>query len=92
MVEAKQADLSRGFTQLGAELIALDQFAEADSPVLYGAVSVGDVWRFGMLERQAKRITQDINLFSLPNDFDRLLATLTGILLGAPAKQSESAS
>jgi hypothetical protein len=90
VIEAKQADLSRGFTQLGAELVALDQFADARLPALYGAVTVGDIWRFGKLERSAKRVIQDINLFSLPNDFDSLLATLTGILLNAPIKSSET--
>lgn len=82
VVEAKNADMTKGFTQLSAEMIALDTFADEDIPTLYGAVTVGDVWRFGTLERSAKRVTQDVNLFRVPADLDDLLAILTGILHG----------
>ena len=47
VIEAKNADLTRGFTQLAAELIALTHVV--DHPSLYGAVTVGDTWRFGHL-------------------------------------------
>ena len=50
IVEAKQADLQRGFTQLAVELIALDQSLTMDSPKLYGAVTTGGrlaIWHFG---------------------------------------------
>ena len=80
VIEAKNADMVRGFTQLAAELIALDAFADADLPLLYGAVTVGDSWRFGVLDRAEKRITQDISQFRIPADLDDLLAVLTGIL------------
>ncbi|MCU0548816.1 MAG: hypothetical protein MUC48_05660 [Leptolyngbya sp. Prado105] len=40
--EAKQADLTKGFTQLAVELIALDQWEDADNPI-YGAVTSGDL-------------------------------------------------
>jgi hypothetical protein len=43
VVEAKQADLTRGFTQLTVELIALDEWIDNDEPVLYGAVTTGDI-------------------------------------------------
>ncbi|HLP90510.1 MAG TPA: hypothetical protein VK184_18240 [Nostocaceae cyanobacterium] len=33
VIEAKQADLSRGFTQLAIELIALDQWTESENSV-----------------------------------------------------------
>ena len=84
VVEAKNADMARGFTQLAAELVALDMFADAQTPVLYGAVSVGDVWRFGTLNRATKQVTQDIHQFTLPDDIGDLLAVLTGILLDEP--------
>jgi hypothetical protein len=35
VIEAKQADLVRGFTQLSVELIALDQWTKSTSPILY---------------------------------------------------------
>ncbi len=84
VVEAKNADMARGFTQLDAELIALDAFADPRIPTLYGAVSVGDVWRFGTLHRETKQVTQDIRQFTLPDDLPELLATLTGILSNTP--------
>lgn len=47
MVEAKQADMTRGFTQLAVELIALDRWVESNDLILYGAVTTGDIWQFG---------------------------------------------
>lgn len=80
VIAAKNDDLTRGFTQLAVELIALSHIEE--QVVLYGAVTMGDVWRFGKLERDLKRITQDLNLFKIPDDLDLLLKSLLGILQG----------
>ncbi len=80
VIEAKNADLTRGFTQLAVELIALDKWLDGSGEVLYGAVSIGDVWRFGTLERRKKLITQDLKLFRVPEELESLLATLIGIL------------
>jgi hypothetical protein len=76
VVEAKNDDLSRGFTQLAVELIALAQ--AKDQEMLYGAVTIGDAWRFGQLDARQTLITQDIDLYRVPND----LAELTQILIG----------
>ncbi len=78
VVEAKNDDLSRGFTQLSAELIALAIAEEQD--ILYGAVTVGDTWRFGLLEQQPLHITQDISLYRVPDDLDVLMQILIGII------------
>ncbi len=80
VIEAKQADLTRGFTQLAVELIALDKWINSDVPLLYGAVTTGDVWRFGVLDRAGKRVTQDLNLFRVPEDLPTLLSSFVGIL------------
>jgi hypothetical protein len=80
VIEAKQADLTRGFTQLAVELIALDQWTNSDAALLYGAVTTGDVWRFGVLDRAGKRVTQDLNLFRVPEDLPTLLSSFVGIL------------
>jgi hypothetical protein len=80
VIEAKQADLTRGFTQLAVELIALDQWTNSDAPLLYGAVTTGDVWRFGVLDRGSKLVTQDLNLFRVPEDLPTLLSSFVGIL------------
>lgn len=80
VIEAKNADLQRGFTQLSAELMALDQWTDEITPVLYGAVSIGNVWQFGKLRRAEKHITQDLNLYRVPADLHDLLHILLGIL------------
>lgn len=79
IIEAKNDDLSRGFTQLAVELIALAQQQESSEP-LFGAVTIGEVWRFGKLDPQQKVITQDFELFKLPGDLDTLVSTLIGIM------------
>jgi hypothetical protein len=78
VVEAKNDDLTRGFTQLAVELIALSHIEE--QAVFYGAVTMGDVWRFGKLDCDLKQVTQDLNLFKVPDDLDPLLKSLLGIL------------
>jgi hypothetical protein len=82
IIEAKNADLQRGFTQLAVELVALHQWLEEDDDQepLYGAVSMGNVWQFGFLEREARRVTQDLNLFRVPADVEDLVGTLVAIL------------
>ncbi len=80
VVEAKNADLARGFTQLAVELIALDQWINLDIPIIYGAVTTGDIWKFGFLKRQEKQIIQDINLYRVPGDLEELLRIILGII------------
>jgi hypothetical protein len=80
VVEAKQADLSRGFTQLAVELIALDQWTNSDAPLLYGAVTTGEDWRFGTFHRQTRQIVQDIKLYRVPEGLEELLRVLVGII------------
>lgn len=69
-----------GFTQLAVELIARAHIEEQN--VLYGAVTMGDVWRFGKLDRSIQQITQDINLFKVPDEIETLVRVLMGILQG----------
>ncbi|NEO98990.1 MAG: hypothetical protein F6K58_09985 [Symploca sp. SIO2E9] len=78
VIEAKKDDLSRGFTQLAVEMIALAQVEEPN--ILYGAVTIGDVWRFGKLDSQKRRITQDITLYRVPDDLEQLTQILISIL------------
>ena len=80
VIEAKNDDLTRGFTQLAVELIALSQVEE--QTLLYGAVTIGNVWQFGKLDRLQKQIAQDINLFKVPDDLDSLVGVIVGILEG----------
>ncbi|QLE56411.1 hypothetical protein [Nostoc sp. TCL26-01] len=80
IVEAKQADLTRGFTQLAVELIAIDSWIEADEPILYGAVTTGDIWQFGSFQRASRLITQDLMLYRIPTDLQELMQILVAIL------------
>ena len=81
VVEAKDGSPEHGFIQLTAELIALDIWKQDENiPVLYGAVSIGRMWQFGILERETKTIIQDINQFRVPADLMELLRILTAIL------------
>lgn len=80
VIEAKQADLARGFVQLGAELIALDQWTKSDKPILYGVVTTGDAWKFGYLDRTHQTLWQDIRLYTVPSDLQQLVAILLGII------------
>ena len=50
--------------------------------ILYGAVTMGDVWRFGKLDRGQQTIFQDVNLFRVPDDLDDLIKVMVGILDG----------
>jgi hypothetical protein len=80
VIEAKQADLVRGFTQLSVELIALDQWTKSTSPILYGAVSTGEDWRFAAFDRANKVIIQDPQRFLVPENLEELVEILVGIL------------
>lgn len=83
VVEAKYADLEKGFTQLAVEMIAVDKFMadqNRNDDLLFGAVTVGDVWRFGTLDRNDKIIKKDIEAILLPSSLEDLFAILLGIL------------
>jgi hypothetical protein len=79
VIEAKNADIARGFTQLAVELIALDQWTESDTAIFYGCVTTGDTWKFGTFDRVDRIIHKDINSYWVPGDIDRLLSILLGI-------------
>ncbi|NJK68777.1 MAG: hypothetical protein HC789_13175 [Microcoleus sp. CSU_2_2] len=81
VIEAKNDDMTRGFTQLAVELIAMSHVE--DKNIFYGAVTMGDVWRFGKLDRTQQTIFQDINLFKVPDDLEDLVKVIVGILDGA---------
>lgn len=80
VIEAKNADLAKGFTQLAVELIALDQWIESEQPILQGAVSTGDIWQFGILHREQKEIQQGLTLYRVPDDLESLVRILIKIL------------
>ncbi len=42
--------------------------------------SLGDAWRFGFLDRGREHLTQDLRLYTVPDDLERLVGTLVAIL------------
>ncbi|NJO42902.1 MAG: hypothetical protein HC769_28825 [Cyanobacteria bacterium CRU_2_1] len=82
VVEAKQADLTREFAQLTAELIALDRFTESPEDAFVGAVTTGITWQFGRLHRREKTIEQGLNSYRVPEDLEPLIRILLAVLIG----------
>lgn len=80
VVEAKDADMTRGFTQLAIEMIALDKADETNQEILYGAITTGNIWQFGELNRGSKVISQDVKSYDLIEDLEILVKSLVGIL------------
>ncbi|NEP14463.1 MAG: hypothetical protein F6K14_30565 [Symploca sp. SIO2C1] len=82
VIEAKREDLDYGFTQLVAEMIALDQWDNTpEQSVLLGAVTTGTIWQFGRLSRETKEIEQGLNLYRVPDDLDPLMRILVQALV-----------
>ncbi len=79
VVEAKRDDMTRGFTQLATEMIALSMLEDSPTQV-YGAVTIGNVWIFGRLDSGDRTITQDIASYAIPDDLEKLMRVLVGIL------------
>ena len=82
IIEAKKEDLDFGFTQLAAQLIALDQW-EADKPITHilGAVTTGKIWEFGLLDRKAKHLDQGFDSYRVPDDIEALMRILVHALI-----------
>jgi hypothetical protein len=89
IIEAKRDDLVRGFTQLATELIAFDGCSERTEPFLYGAISTGEIWRFGVLDRTTRHVIQDLSLYRVPSDLHELMSILVGILTGAEPESDQ---
>ncbi len=73
VIEAKQADINRGFTQLATEMIALDQWTDSPQAEILGAVTTGNIWQFGILDRQSKSICEGINLYRVTEELEIII-------------------
>ncbi|WP_445633754.1 Restriction endonuclease subunit R [Nostoc sp. DSM 114161] len=86
MIEAKNADLTRGAVQLAVELIALNLWLAKRQGIaslltpLTGAVTTGDIWQFSQYDPTQQQITQDLSLYRIPEDLEPLTQILKGIL------------
>jgi len=89
IIEAKKSDMEKGFTQLAVELIAMDSYLKTANNLLYGAVTIGDSWRFGKLNRDEKCMYRDIDSFRVPLDLNELFQILVGILNGNDTEKTQ---
>lgn len=80
VIEAKRDDLDYGFTQLIAQLIALDLWERSpkieQQPQLVGVITIGQIWQFAVLDRVAKHLDQGLDSYVLPRDIETLLRIL----------------
>ncbi len=82
VIEAKRENLDSGFTQLCAELIALDRWEKiGDQEILLGAVTTGNIWQFGRLNRTNKHIEQGLESYRVPEDLEPLMRILVQALV-----------
>lgn len=81
VIEAKREDLDYGFTQLAAEMIALDQWEKTpEQDILLGVVTTGKIWQFGRLDRARKHIEQGLEQYRVPEDLDSVMRILVAAL------------
>lgn len=82
VIEAKKEDLTYGFTQLVAEMIALDRWEKTpNQPILIGAVTTGFIWKFGRLDREQKHFQEGLDSYRVLEDLEPLLRILIRALV-----------
>ncbi len=81
VIEAKQADINKGFTQLATEMIALDRWLDSPQTEILGAVTTGNVWQVGILYRQTQTIEQGINLYRVTEELELIMRIMLAALL-----------
>ncbi|WP_448561841.1 hypothetical protein [Trichothermofontia sp.] len=80
IVEAKNENLKSGFAQCIAAMIAAQIFNQQennDTPIIYGAVTIGTTWRFLSIENNIVKI--DLSEYYIQRDLEKIL----GILVNA---------
>jgi hypothetical protein len=76
----RESGMNKSFTQLGVEMIALNEAEERNKEFIYGLLTNGNTWQFSMLNRNEKTILLDLRTFDIFADFEDLIKTLVGIL------------
>lgn len=74
------------------ELVAIDQWTNLAQPCLVGAVTTGDIWRFGVLERSSKHVTQGLNVYRVTEDLEELMQILLAVLMPVPLRSNGNTS
>ncbi|MBD2301466.1 hypothetical protein [Nostoc sp. FACHB-190] len=80
VIEAKQADINKGFTQLATEMIALDRWLDSNQTEILGAVTTGNIWQFGILYRKPQIIEQAINLYRVTEELEVIIRIMLAAL------------
>jgi hypothetical protein len=75
-IEAKRDDFIKGWGQCLAELVAIQKLNENPDQIVYGIVSNGQFWQFGMLHQQT--FTKNLGNYSI-SDLDRLMAAVNDL-------------
>lgn len=70
----KQSTLSLGQSARWTDVV---------TPILYGAVTTGDTWKFGVFRREVKEIQKDLNTYAVPSDLTQILSISFGVTMGA---------
>ncbi len=78
-IEAKNSEIEKAIVQLSSELITLDKIIEEKSDFIYGAVTIGFIWCFLVMDRNQKLITQHIDYYSI-KELEDIIKILVGIL------------
>ncbi len=75
-IEAKRDDFIKGWGQCLAELVAIQKLNGNPDQSIYGIVSNGQFWQFGMLHQQT--FTKNLTSYSV-SDLDRLMAAVNAL-------------
>jgi hypothetical protein len=75
-IEAKRDDFVKGWGQCLAELVAMQKLNENPNQTVYGIVTNGQFWQFGMLHQQT--FTKNLADYSI-SDLDRLMAAVNAL-------------
>ena len=66
------------------------QVAQGARTQLFGVVTAGPIWQFGLLEKGQKRITKDTEEYLLPRDLVRLVGIIAELLGESESEQVNS--
>jgi hypothetical protein len=75
-IEAKRDDFIKGWGQCLAELVAIQKLNDNPDQKVYGMVSNGELWQFGMLHHQV--FTKNTSSYTI-SDLDRLMAAVNAL-------------
>ena len=64
-------------------------FTKSMQTRLFGVVTAGSNWQFGVLDRGPKTVTKDTEAYQLPRDLGRLVGIMAGLLGESETEQGE---